>query len=72
MSKQKVFCVVGSDNCAIDVALTMKGAMMIATRDGYKRVAVRFPMSGYAYDLASKKGKRWVKTQYGIDPNYCK
>ena len=70
MSKQKVFCVVGSDNCAIDVALTMKGAMMIATRDGYKRVAVRFPMSGYVYDLASKKGKRWVKTQYGIDSNY--
>ena len=72
MNKQKVFCVVGSDNCAIDVANTMKGAMMIATRDGYKRVAVRFPMSGYVYNLAEKKGKGWIKTEYGIDPNYCK
>ena len=72
MSKQTVFCVVGSDNCAIDVANTMRGAMSYATRHGYKRVAVRFPMSGYVYDLATKKGKRWVKTQYGIDSNYNK
>ena len=72
MSKQKVFCVVDADNCTIEVAMTMKGAMMIATRDGYNRVAVRFPMSGYVYNLASKKGKRWIKTEYGIDLNYCK
>ena len=69
-SQQKVFCIVDSSNCAIDVATTMRGAMSYATRNGYKRVAVRFPMSGYVYDLAEKKGSRWVKTQYGIDSNY--
>jgi len=67
---QKVFCIVNQDNVAIDVANTMRGAMIYASRHGYYRVAVRFPMSGYVYDLAKLVGKRWVKTQYGIDSNY--
>ena len=70
MAQQKVFCIVDSSNCAIDVANTMRGAMSYATRNGYKRVAVRFPLSGYVYDLAEKKGSRWVKTQYGMDRSY--
>lgn len=69
-TKQKVFCVESVNNGTIEVSTSFRGAMIYARKHGYYNVGVRFVNSGHYYHLASLKGKKWIKSVYGVDRNY--
>lgn len=51
---QHVYGVLDSNNCHIDVSLSLLGAKQYATRHGYKQVSIRYNC-GYNVDVVATK-----------------
>ena len=62
-----VFTVIDSEHTSHDASTKLHGAKIIASRDGCRRVGVRWHGGYHVYTVAEKKRGKWQFTQYGAD-----
>ena len=55
-----IYGVLDSNDCHIDISTSLKGAKRVATRNGYKKVSIRYNGSCHVKIVAEKVNGKWV------------